>query len=181
MNMTLKAAFFSAVFFAGGVASVGLSNPANAMTLSLADARPQSTETTAELPIEMVSQRRGGNRGYRYGRGGGNRGYRYGRGGGNRAYRHGGGRRHYGYNRGRHGARYGYRHGNYRHYYGGYWYAFPWWLGAAAVAAPYYYEPEYNGGDHVQWCLDRYRSYNPRTDTFRGYDGFDHRCISPYS
>ena len=33
---------------------------------------------------------------------------------------------------------------------------------------------------HVNWCLNRYRSYNPRTDTFRGYDGYDHRCISPY-
>ena len=97
--------------------------------------------------------------------------------------------RHYSYDRGRHGPRYGYRHGNYRHYYGGYWYAYPWWLGAAAIAAPYYAdsyyyddaEPDYAGGGHVQWCLDRYRSYNPRTDTFRGYDGLDHRCISPYS
>ena len=34
---------------------------------------------------------------------------------------------------------------------------------------------------HVDWCLKRYRSYRPRTDTFRGYDGKDHRCISPYS
>ena len=170
MNMTLKSALFSVVFLAGGVASMGLTSPANAMTLGLADARPQTTRTMAELPVEMVRERRGVNRGYRHGGGSGNR-----------AYRHGGGGRHYGYNRGRHGARYGYRHGNYRHYYGGYWYAAPWWLGAAAVAAPYYYEPEYSGADHIQWCLDRYRSYNPRTDTFRGYDGLDHRCISPYS
>lgn len=44
----------------------------------------------------------------------------------------------------------------------------------------HYVEP-YHGGGHVNWCLNRYRSYNPSTDTFRGYDGYDHRCISPYS
>lgn len=44
----------------------------------------------------------------------------------------------------------------------------------------HYVEP-YQGGSHVDWCLNRYRSYNPSTDTFRGYDGYDHSCISPYS
>jgi len=40
----------------------------------------------------------------------------------------------------------------------------------------------YNGGDgHVQWCLKRYRSYNPRTDTFVGHDGHRHHCRSPYN
>ncbi len=34
---------------------------------------------------------------------------------------------------------------------------------------------------HVDWCLDRYRSYNPRTDTFRTYGGRDRRCRSPYN
>ncbi|WP_245926701.1 BA14K family protein [Breoghania corrubedonensis] len=33
---------------------------------------------------------------------------------------------------------------------------------------------------HVDWCLRRYRSYNPRTDMFMGYDGRHHRCRSPY-
>lgn len=28
------------------------------------------------------------------------------------------------------------------------------------------------GGSHLQWCLDRYRSYDPSIDTFRGYDGY---------
>lgn len=36
------------------------------------------------------------------------------------------------------------------------------------------------GNAHVNWCLDRYQSYDPRTDTFLGYDGLYHRCISPY-
>ncbi len=166
MKTTLTATMFGAAVLAAAMASFGLSTSAHSMTLNLAAAQPLVAQTASELPVELVGNRRGG-----YG-----------------GYRHGGGRRHYGYNRGRHGPRYGYRHRNYRHYYGGYWYAFPWWLGAAAVAAPYYAEPDYYdaepgyaGGDHVQWCLNRYRSYNPRTDTFRGYDGLDHRCVSPYS
>lgn len=27
------------------------------------------------------------------------------------------------------------------------------------------------------WCEDNYRSFNPRTGTFRGYDGLDHFCV----
>ncbi|WP_454289594.1 BA14K family protein [Rhizobium arsenicireducens] len=33
---------------------------------------------------------------------------------------------------------------------------------------------------HVRWCMNRYRSYNPRTDTYLGFDGRYHRCRSPY-
>ncbi|WP_417681331.1 BA14K family protein [Roseibium sp.] len=33
---------------------------------------------------------------------------------------------------------------------------------------------------HVRWCLNRYRSYNPRTDQYLGYDGYYHYCRSPY-
>ncbi|WP_321342533.1 BA14K family protein [Breoghania sp.] len=36
------------------------------------------------------------------------------------------------------------------------------------------------GRAHVNWCLRRYRSYNPRTDRYLGYDGRYHRCRSPY-
>ena len=89
------------------------------------------------------------------------------------------GRRHR-YHRHRHGHRYRHRRHGYGHYYRGYWYAVPWWLGAAAVTAPYYAPPRYGRDAHVEWCLNRYRSYNVRTDTFRGYDGYDHPCISPY-
>jgi hypothetical protein len=32
------------------------------------------------------------------------------------------------------------------------------------------------GTDHVRACQNRYRSYNVRTDTFLGYDGFRHAC-----
>ena len=41
----------------------------------------------------------------------------------------------------------------------------------------------YSGGQgdaHVQWCMNRYQSYDPRTDTFMGYDQIPHRCNSPY-
>lgn len=36
-----------------------------------------------------------------------------------------------------------------------------------------------NGGynSHVARCEDHYRSYDPRTDTFMGYDGYHHRCM----
>jgi hypothetical protein len=44
----------------------------------------------------------------------------------------------------------------------------------------YYDDGYYGGGGHVQWCLNRYRSYNPRTNTYMGYDGYRHRCNSPY-
>ena len=29
---------------------------------------------------------------------------------------------------------------------------------------------------HVQRCYDRYRTYNHRTDTYIGYDGYEHYC-----
>jgi len=49
---------------------------------------------------------------------------------------------------------------------------------------PYRFEPappprDYED-DHINWCLNRYRSYDPRTDLFFGYDGRYHRCRSPY-
>lgn len=28
-----------------------------------------------------------------------------------------------------------------------------------------------------EWCDNRYRSFNPTTGTFRGYDGLDHFCV----
>jgi hypothetical protein len=43
----------------------------------------------------------------------------------------------------------------------------------------YYRQPSYSAGNsdfHVQRCLDRYRSYDPRSDTFMGYDGRRHYC-----
>ncbi len=31
-------------------------------------------------------------------------------------------------------------------------------------------------GNHATVCAEHYRSYDPRTDTFLGYDGYRHRC-----
>ena len=30
--------------------------------------------------------------------------------------------------------------------------------------------------DHVEACFARYRSYDPRSDTYLGHDGYRHRC-----
>ena len=37
-------------------------------------------------------------------------------------------------------------------------------------------EPGYAGGDAVAYCSQRYRSYNPNTGTYRGYDGNNYAC-----
>ncbi len=93
--------------------------------------------------------------------------------------------RHFYGNRHLYGPRYRYRYGRYAYFHGGWWYPRPWWrYGGAAVAltvgpAVGYYA--YSGGNpHVRWCLGHYRSYNPRTDSFVGYDGLLHRCNSPF-
>jgi hypothetical protein len=87
-----------------------------------------------------------------------------------------------------------YRHRGYAPYYRhrGFYYA----PGIAIGAAPYYgdydgyYDDDYGyaeGGDatgvndeHVAWCMDRYRSYDQESDSFMGYDGYQHPCNSPF-
>jgi len=82
------------------------------------------------------------------------------------------------YNRQRHGHRYTYKRRGYGHRYGGYWYASPWWLvPSVAIAVP---TVTFGGNAHVQSCMNRYRSYNPGTDLFFGYDGRYHRCVGTY-
>lgn len=44
----------------------------------------------------------------------------------------------------------------------------------------YYYVVPRRGSRHVRYCLNRYLTYNVRTNTFRGYDGYLHQCRSPY-
>jgi hypothetical protein len=45
---------------------------------------------------------------------------------------------------------------------------------------PVYDEPAYayapEGGDAVGYCASRYRSYDPASGTFLGYDGLRHPC-----
>ena len=98
------------------------------------------------------------------------------------------------YNRYYHGYRCNSWTRNCSHYYHGYWYQNPWWtypavgigigLGAGAYYDDDYYAPpppaRAYGNRHVRWCLDRYRSYNPRTNTWVSYSGRVNQCISPY-
>ena len=91
------------------------------------------------------------------------------------------------YNRHYHGRRCGNWSSTCRYRHGGYYYENPWWIlpmvgaGIAIGAANSGYGYGYGyGSRHVEWCLDRYRSYNPRTNTWVAYSGRVHQCISPY-
>ena len=55
-------------------------------------------------------------------------------------------------------------------------------IASSRAPAPQYY----NGGGLEPWspgwyryCEDKYRSFNARTGTYRGYDGRDHFCNAP--
>ena len=55
--------------------------------------------------------------------------------------------------------------------------------GAIANSQQRYYGPPpgyyYDGpppGDAVAYCMDRFKSYDPRSGTYVGYDGFRHPC-----
>jgi hypothetical protein len=53
-----------------------------------------------------------------------------------------------------------------RPYYYGYRYGYP---------APYVYATPY-GGSAVAYCMSRFKSYDPYSGTYLGYDGFRHPC-----
>jgi hypothetical protein len=92
------------------------------------------------------------------------------------------------YDRHRHGMRCGNWSNRCRYHHGGYYYENPWWLGPAVgvgialgAAGTYGYDRGYGYGNrHVAWCLDRYRSYNPRSNTWVSYSGRVQQCFSPY-
>jgi len=62
--------------------------------------------------------------------------------------------------------------------------AAPYYYGAPYYGAPYppaaygpgYYPAPAYGGDGAAYCASRYRSYDPATGTFQGYDGVRHPC-----
>jgi hypothetical protein len=87
------------------------------------------------------------------------------------------------WDRRRHGDRHHRRSNRYRHYYGGYYYENPWWLlpmiGAGIALGHRNYDGY--GSRHVEWCMNRYRSYNVRTNTWVSYSGRVNQCVSPYS
>ena len=62
------------------------------------------------------------------------------------------------------------------YYYGGYYGGGPYY--ASPYYAPgrgYYAEPD-GGDDAVGYCMQRYRTYDPRSGTFMGNDGYRHPC-----
>ena len=81
------------------------------------------------------------------------------------------------YDRHRDGRRYRHRHHGYRYHYRGYWYSRPWWSLSFGVPLAI---PSYSGSAHVRYCENKYRSYNPSTDLYLGYDGRYHHCVAPY-
>jgi hypothetical protein len=92
------------------------------------------------------------------------------------------------WNRDRDGDRCRERRGDCRHFHRGYYYKTPWWtlpliIGDAYANDRYYDDDGFDGmsSRHVEWCMDRYRSYNPRTNTWVSYSGIVHQCNSPYA
>ncbi len=47
---------------------------------------------------------------------------------------------------------------------------------AGAARPQYYYEGGVVDGDSVAYCMNRFRSYDPASGTYLGYDGLRHPC-----
>ena len=70
------------------------------------------------------------------------------------------------------------------YYYGGGYYGGPYYYGGGPYYAappayqvdPGYYEEGGGGGGGVEYCMRRFRSYDPRSGTYMGYDGQRHPC-----
>jgi hypothetical protein len=81
------------------------------------------------------------------------------------------------------------RHSRRGHDFDGLFLSLPLIIGGGYGANHYYnnnyYDDDfsyYGGGNgHVAWCLNRYRSYNPRHNTWISYSGRVRQCHSPYS
>lgn len=73
-----------------------------------------------------------------------------------------------------------YHHHHHHHHRGGGF--FPGFAVGAAIggmmAAPPPPPPDYyyGGGRSVEWCMRHYRSYDPDSGTYLGYDGYRHPC-----
>jgi BA14K-like protein len=56
---------------------------------------------------------------------------------------------------------------------GGYYRPYPYYY----APPPYAYgPPPYAAGDAVAYCMQRFRSYDPGSGTYRGFDGLRHPC-----
>lgn len=52
----------------------------------------------------------------------------------------------------------------------------PYYYGGPYYDGPYAYEPGYAGDDAETYCEQRFRSYDPESGTYLGYDGRRHPC-----
>ncbi len=88
-----------------------------------------------------------------------------------------------GYNRRYHGSRCTYRRGNCNYYYNGYYYQNRWWLVPSviggAIIGNEIRRARYSNY-HVRWCMEQYRSYDARTNTWISNSGQIRQCNSPY-
>ena len=158
-------------FFAMATIAFALMGPASqASSVTLQTQQPALQAESSPLLTEVKDHRRGNGNHNNYRRG-------------NHNYNN--------YDRHRHGNRCGSWSNNCRYRHGGYYYQNPWWLLGAGVAlgGAFAYNDNYYGGgggyggygnDHVSWCLNRYRSYNPRRNTWVSNSGYVRQCISPY-
>jgi hypothetical protein len=90
--------------------------------------------------------------------------------------------RRWAWDRNRHGQRYRYRRPGYAYYRDGYWYGSPWWLGAATgaiIGSAIVGSAAASSDAHIDYCLSRYRTYDPQTDTYIGKGGRRYRCVGP--
>lgn len=95
------------------------------------------------------------------------------------------------YDRRYHGDRCRHRGPGCRHYRNGWYYNDQWWLGPAIIGGAIIGsqlgddDDDYDGRNyssrHVDWCSDRYKSYNPRNNTWLSYSGRYRQCNSPYN
>lgn len=47
------------------------------------------------------------------------------------------------------------------------------------LRTPYFHGGGWGSNGHVAWCSQRYRTYNPATDTYFARRGVAARCVSP--
>lgn len=52
------------------------------------------------------------------------------------------------------------------------------YYGYGYAPGPVYYDagPGYYGGDATGYCMQRFKSYDPASGTYLGYDGYRHPC-----
>lgn len=74
------------------------------------------------------------------------------------------------------------RSNNCRHFHNGFYYQSPWWTLPLIVGGAIANNNDGGnyGSRHVEWCSERYRSYNPRYNTWVSYSGQVNQCNSPY-